>query len=53
MIFAVNLNRISRNGRVAVIKNMYKEVIMKAHRFFAWAAVVCFAAAMITGYKRV
>jgi len=25
---------------------------MKYHRFFAWAAVGCFAAAMITGYKR-
>lgn len=25
---------------------------MKQHRFWAWAAVACFAMAMMTGYKR-
>ena len=25
---------------------------MKYHKFFAWAAVVCFILAMITGYRR-
>jgi len=24
---------------------------MKAHKFWAWATVVCFAATMVTGHK--
>ena len=26
--------------------------IMKAHKFFAWMTVFCFAMTMITGYKK-
>ena len=25
---------------------------MKMHKFFAWAAAICFLLAIITGYKR-
>ena len=29
-----------------------KEVFMKYHKFFAWAAVICMILAIITGYKK-
>ena len=35
------------------LKRMRKErKNMKYHKFFAWAAAICFMLAIITGYKR-
>ena len=46
------LEYIHSGDSIVISEKKGRKSFMKAHRFFAWAAVFCFIMTMVTGYKR-